>query len=544
MPMCLVAPLNPTERNVVSNTHAGEPRAGFVACARRMVAAIALVVMVGLASPARADDFVDQANAGFKGIPNDRRSDVVLVPLLAKMQPQPGLLKSQEQAALRSHYGAGWEASAAWATGDTQKACLAGLEQVTKETDHRKAFVFAQPYGVEGVDPDTVATGLYTELGETPTLAGATIGVLPALERLGILVHVEASRRSKEGDFKGALDLLLTWANFCRQYADRPFASEKSWALDSLMLAMTRMRDVLHEDYSATDHKLDMPYVKAFLEKMPLDGYLSMTRLRPPEADSIGRRQLINRVLKKTGGADPSFGPTMARITSVDRPLRLFSNSAYWETVGSTHRDFAETDRLLTAITQDWAKRWDLSPFDPVQQTKSDYVLKVQSRPNLGLLTFGFERNEQLRFDRQRCRVEIAGTRMSLAIYGYMLRDKALPPALGSTRPSIVANLDKDAYSSGNTDLVYKIAGRDNPKGPDGQPRAFNIKLFPPEPYPEFEVPILPGNFFLYSVGPNNVNESMLEATQGRQGVRGDYLIWPAALTLYRQRLMDTSGLN
>ena len=343
---------------------------------------------------------------------------------------------------------------------------------------------------------------------------------------------------------KGSIDLLVNWTMFARQFADRPFAREKAWALNSLLLSLVRIRDVAYGDYRAETHKLDSTYVKELLKNLPPEGYLSFSRMRPPEADSIARRQLINRVLKKSGGADSAFGPTMARISSVERPLRLFSASAYWETVGSLHKDYNETERLLTGITQDWAKRWNLSPFDPVQQTKSDYTLKVQGRSNLGLLTFGFEDAERMRGERQRCRAELAGTRIALAVYGYMLQEKTLPPALNSTRPSVVAQLDKDPYSSAGTDLQYMIVGRDNPKGADGQPRPYTIKIFPPDPYPTFEVSIQPGNFIVYSVGPNNVKESVQEATQGREGVRGDYLLWPPALSLFRQREIDTNSLN
>lgn len=512
-----------------------------------VVSALAgVVAALGLTSSARAqDDFVSQANAGFKDVPQEKRSDLVLLPLLVKMQAAPGVLKSQEHAALLASQGPGWEACAEWAKGEAQQALLKAVAKVTEERDHRKAYVFAQPYGVEGVDLDMVSAGMYTELGETPTLAGAQIGFMDELETLGILCHVEASRLQKEGDAKGAMTVMSNWVFFTRQYMDRPFLKEKTWAMQSMLLALVRMRDIAYQDYRAEAHKLDTAYLTELLGKMPVDGYLSINRLRPPTADFLGREQLLARVLKKGGGADETvFGPTMAKITSNERPLRLFSASAYWSQVGQQHADLTASQKALRAIQGDWTKRWDLSEFDTMQQTKTDYLLRVRGHPELALVGFDMEPMEQLMKDRQRERTEFAGTRMSLAVYAYLLEHKSLPPALNSTRPAIVKVLDKDPYASARSDLVYWISGRENPKGADGQAQPYVIKMFPPEPYPSFEVPIPVGEFILFSIGPNNVAEGIREATQGREGVRGDYLLWPPALSLFRLREMEQGQLN
>ena len=60
-------------------------------------------------------------------------------------------------------------------------------------------MAFGQLYGVEGVDIEMIAAGLYTDLGDPPTLAGARIGYMPMLDRLAILVNVEATRLAAEG---------------------------------------------------------------------------------------------------------------------------------------------------------------------------------------------------------------------------------------------------------------------------------------------------------------------------------------------------------
>lgn len=494
---------------------------------------------------ARADDFVDQVNAPFKQIAKDKRSDLIVLPVLAKMQPAPAMLKSQAHTALLGTEGPGWEERVAWATAPTQKAALDVLVKTTGELDHRKAMVFAQPYGVEGVDLDMVSAGLYTELGETPTLAGATFGYMKALEQWGILIHTEASRLAKEGDPNAAMELLVEWALFTRQFADRAFLVEKTWGVESMSLALERIRDIAYQDYRASAHKVDADRVSKALKRIPPGGILALDRLTLPDGDFIARRQLLNRVLKKGGGVDPvSFGPTMAKINSVDRPLRVFSASAYWNSVGAAHSPYSDTDRNLTGMWEDWKKRWALSPFDQVQQTKSDYVLKVKGRPNFAVLNFSMDSMDQLFNLRERARVEIAGTRMSLAVYAYQLLQKAPPPALNSTRPLIVPQLDLDPYNSRKHDLGYLLIGRDNPKEADGSPKAYPIRVYPPEPYPNFQVNVQPGEFVLYSVGPNNLSEGIQNATQGRLGVSGDFLLWPPAIALYRQRAEDTNQLR
>lgn len=515
--------------------------------ARRMIAAIAGAgaALVLACVPVRADDFVDQVNAPFARIAKEKRSDLVLLPLLAKLAPPPAVLKSQQHAAMLGSAGPGWEECAKWATGESQRALLDALPKVTVERDHRKAFVFAQPYGVGGVDLDLVSIDMYTELGETPTLAAANFKYLPAMENFGILVQVEASRRAKEGDANGAMDLLIDWALFGRQFADRPFLKEKSWGLTSMNTALERLRDIAFQDYRAREHKLEPERIRDAIEKVPPKGYLSMDRLSLPEGEMLARRQLLNRVLKKGGGVDEGvFGPTMARIAAQDRPLRLFSDSAYWDNVGAAHANHLDTDRALTGIWNDWTKRWDLSPFDPVHQNKSDFTLKVMGRPRFAVLNQSLDGIEKLFEQRRHAQVELSGTRMALAVYAYFLKNKSLPPALNSTRPSIVAGLDPDPYSQKPRDFGYIVAGRDNPKAADGTVQPYRVRLFPPDPYPSFEVPIQPGAFVLYSVGPNGIPEACTNATQSRLGVSGDYILWPPTIALYRQRLIDTNTLH
>ncbi|MBX3386596.1 MAG: hypothetical protein KF768_08495 [Phycisphaeraceae bacterium] len=512
---------------------------------RWLAAAVAVAPLALSNSPLLADDFVAQVNRPLREVPTDRRSDTVLLPLLADLPEPPAVVRSQERAALLGWHGPQWNACEAWASQDPCRKVLDALPGLVAERNFRVAKVFAQPYGVEGIDLDLVSRNLYTELGEPPMLAAARHGYMDALENMAVLVHVETSRLAKAGRPDDAVELLVNWVLFARQFADRPFLAETLWAVESMFLGLTRIRDVLYDDHQQDPRKATWTRLREQIERLDPSALISIDRMRLPEADLVGRRQLLNRVMRRGSGVDTAaFGSTMARLSSLDRPLRLFSSAAYWESVGAGHADFLETDRTLTAFWQDWVKRWDLPTFDPVMQTKSEFVLKVKPSRRFAVLDLNMDGFEDLFRERQRLRAELAGTRMAMGAYAYILSQRNVPPALNALRPSILTAIDTDPYSQRRQDLQYLIVGRDTPRDSEGKPAPYTVRLFPPDPYPSFEIPLQPGTFVLYAVGPDNLRQSARNATQGRPGVPGDYLLWPPAISLYRQRLIDLGTLN
>ena len=66
----------------------------------------------------------------------------------------------------------------------------------------------------------------------------------------------------------------------------------------------------------------------------------------------------------------------------------------------------------------------------------------------------------------------------------------------------------------------------------------------PPAPYPEFKRDLNDKVFVIYSVGPDGVSDKAALATQTRTGVKGDYLLFPPILSLYRQRLLEKGELK
>lgn len=514
----------------------------------RMLSAWVLAGVVSVACvafPARADEYIDRVNATFKQIPKDKRSDLVILPVVAKLEAPPAGLRTQERAALIGSKAPNFQGAADWAQKEPQKAVIAALDKVAKEEDRLKSYAFAQPYGVEGVEVDLISAGMYTELGNPPLLAAARPLYMPALENAGILAHVEASRLAESGDTVGAIKVITDWLFFARQMADRPLMSEKKWAMESMKLALERIRDLAYQDFRAEKHTMEPPKVRAAIERLrPVRGFLALDRIALPEGDFLGREQLTLQVLDNSGPIDSVFASTMARVASSDRPLRLFAAEAFWRTAATGHANLRDTRSTLDGLRSDWRRRWDLSPFDPLVATVTEYRRRVQTTSRFAILNGAFDDVDGLFSLRQQLATEAAGTRMSLGVYGYFLRQKLLPKTMAAARPEYIDAVDKDPYSRSNGDIQFFVPGRDTPRGPNGEEQPRTVTLYPPEPYPSFKINIGSDQYIIYSVGPDDDRGFAAFATQTRTGIRGDYLLFPPTLSLYRQRLLETNQLR
>lgn len=509
------------------------------------------LAVTALAPRALGDEFVDRVNAAFRGIPADKRSDKVILPLVAAMDPAPSILRTPERAALLGNKGPGWSECAEWAQKPAQKAVLDALEKVTKEEDRLKAYAFAQPYGAEAMGSDKesidlLSKNMYTELGEPPLLAAATFGYLRPLENAGMLVQVEASRRVEAGDLTGALKVLTDWLFFCRQIVDRPFLKEKKWAMEAMKLALERMRDVAYQDFRSESRKADAAQIREVITRLrERRGFLLLDRITLPEADFIASEQLLAMVMSPSGEPDPDrFGRFLARASSADKPLRLFSSSAYWDSAREGHASLRDSNDMLRIIRGDWFKRWQLTPFDRMMGTNTDYRKKVVTSPKYATLIGPFRPIDDLFSLRQQLRTELGGTRMTLGVIGFVARQKTLPLTLAAARPEFIDAIDKDPFNAGTTnDLRYFVPQRDTTR-PGEDPKPHVIKLYPPPPQPTFEVPFGPDMFVIFSVGPDGSGEFASLATQTRQGISGDYLLFPPTISLFRQRLLDIDQLK
>lgn len=502
------------------------------------------VLAAAAVGPALADDFVDQANKLVRKVGDDKRSDKILLPLLPGMTPPPAVLKDQFQAALYADKGPNWAECKAWAEAEPQKKVIQALATITAEAnDPQRGFAFSLPYGIDATDPELVAKDMYVDLGDPPTLAAAKFLYLDDLENVGILAHVEASRLLASGDATGAAEVMRNWMFFSRQMCDRPFLKEKKFGMGSMGMALERIADIVYTDFRSPTHSIQPSRLVNAIGNFR-DRSLYIDRIRLPEAEFVAREQLISRVIIEKGGPNPqTFASTMARVSSVDRPLRLFSAAAYWEQIRPRHVGWYDAQKVLNSLKADWDQHWKLSPFDVFQQRQTYFKLYVKDRPRYAVIGTGLDGIDDLFLLRRRIDVVQVGTRMGMAVYAYFLREQTLPSSLSATRPRYTKQVDTDPYSSKGDDLRYFIPVLQTPKDVHGNEKPFSLRLWLPDPLPNFEVPLDKSNFVIYSVGPDDRSQAALTCTQGRPGA-GDYLLWPPPLSLMRQKMIDDGTLK
>jgi len=512
-----------------------------------MTVACAAVLCVSAA--ACADEYVDRVNALYEQIQPNRRSDEVLLPLLAKMAPPPAGVDRPIAAALRPPTGAVWGEARAWAADPAQQALIRALDRVTSVEDYRTAFAFGQAYGAEGVPIDQVRRGLYTELGDPPLLAGAKFGDMPKLRDLACLVQVEATRLQSEGDPAGALDVLGDWVFFARQMMDRAFASEARFGYEQLGLGLHRIRDVVRVD-DAGAKQITPDQLASVIERLdPRRGFLGLDRLTLPQGDRIAAEQLLNRVLAKGGGVNrATFAPTMASLNAGDRPLRLFGEASTWDSAAATQSDYATTREALRSLYGDWEARWVADPYSTLLGLEPESAT-VLADPRLTVLSTVLARGRGSPDDlfdlRDVVRTEIVGTRDALAIVAYTRNFRSFPRVIESVRPQWIDRIEADPYNPDRAHgkvppLQYFVPERDT-----NGPHEILIVSTGSEDFPTFRKPLYREDFVLYSFGPDRTKDWAKEVENSVNAARGrDYLLWPPLLSLAREYLVEQGALE
>jgi hypothetical protein len=512
------------------------------------LAVATLLIATALAPAVHADDFVDRVNKRFDPIKADRRSDLVILPVLATMDTPPKEVADPLRAALIIPASPNWAAAEAWATAKPQQDAIEALKKVTGEEDYRKAWAFAQPYGAPAVDPKFVDMGLYTELGEGATLASAEFKYLPAIRRLEMLSHIEATRLLAAGKGNDALDLMRRWTYLAHQIADRQFLKEKQAGLEMLILAFQRISDLAYTDAKADKQTMTPEMMRDTIAKLDEKRTpVAVERVGLPEADRDAAEQLIARTFSPGQGPNPAlFARTYAAVASGNRPLRRFSESAKWDGIRPLHANTAETMKSFQDIFDNWALRWDMGNFDPILELPTTYQRIDKVRNAASDLVLGDVGN--LFPLRSQARAEAVGARGALAVQGFRLLHHHSPPSLEGCVPAILQTtkiladpFDKSAKLAAPKRIAYIRPGVDT-NGP------VLIRVFPKVAgitfdNLNFEIKVNQDDFVLYSAGPDGLHNGMKLATQMVKDDKGDYLLWPPMISLVRQNLGETNKL-
>jgi hypothetical protein len=332
--------------------------------------------------------------------------------------------------------------------------------------------------------------------------------------------------------------------------ADREFFTESRWGFRSMTATLERIRDVVYVDFRSGQPSLTIEHIMSALERLRTDdGYLWGERLTFPMANRFGAEQVVARTFVARAGVNNAvFGQTMARLASTKRPLRLFSEAARWDEVGSTHANWFDTNDQLGKVYNNWSSRWPLDPFDPQHKVTPDYAKTSPSKfaviktllPDMGLL---FN-------DRQIMRAQLVGTRNALGVLAFHYRHKNFPPSLASIRPAFVKSLEADPFNprrerGGQPPLEYFVPIRDQRTSERAEPRPHEVNVVIGAGADNFRVRFSQDQFILYSVGPDTSKDWAREVSgEPAEGMVGDLLLWPPVSSLLRQRLIETGQLQ
>ncbi len=454
---------------------------------------------------------------------------------------------------------AGWRAAEAWATGAPQQALLDGVRQVTQEQDVRRSFVFAQPYGQEALVQqdggiELLAAELYSEIpGDPPLLAATRFHLLEKFDQMVCLMHVEATRLASEGDPDAAADVLADGILFARQIVDRAFAAEAGWGYDAISELQHRIRDIYYQDFRSGDPRANSARVIDLIERLDeREGYLEMGRARFPEGDLIAAEQLIALVMEERGGPrEGVFGTVLASLGAVDRPLRLFSETARWRDAAERHANWFTTTDTLKAIGDDYRFRWSREWSDPVQRPPTTYATLQSEADRFAALFIAVPEIEGLYLARLRAITESAGTRHSLAAMAFTNDTGSLPISLAATRPRYIPRVDPDPLNSvplagrpPSIEFFVPIRDTARGRGERDNPEPHEVVIINPEGG-DVAFRMRDDEFIVYSVGVDsqkNWAEEVQNTTNAQPG--RDYLFWPPVLTVLRRDMMDSGRLR
>ncbi len=508
---------------------------------------VAVAIAGAMAGTTWADEFTDKANALYQTISPAKRSDLILLPALADLAPPPEAVGTALRAALVGTRSRDWPAAEAWANEPSQRAAIDALRRATISDGSGVFMAFGQPYGIDNVPLDQIRAGLYTELGDPPTLAAADFGYMTALNHLICLANVEATRLAAAGEVTQALEVLSSVVVLGRQMADRAFFVEVDWGLLTMISGLHRMRDVAYGDLQSTAPKLNAESIQTFIDALEdRSGYLKIDRIRFPQGEQIAADQLIARAIDTRGRANEAFASSMARLSTRGRPLRMFSEVSRWEKLATLHADWFDTTERASRVFRDWYGRWSLQPFDPLLAQPYAYTTLNPMSDSL-LLAVIPPQMSTLFANRMVLRTEAAGTRTAFGIVAYYHVHKAFPPQVHSIFPRFVNPLNDDPFNptlrdrGGKPPLEYFVPIRDTADqfGPREEPRPHRMNIIVLDGN-NFDVSVSQNEFVLYSVGPDGAkNWARNIREDARELFSGDYLIWPPVTSLYRRHLMQ-----
>ena len=494
------------------------------------------------------DDSLEQLNKRPREVREDRRSDKILIPLLAKMTPPPAEVEADLEAGpawilIDPTVTARWAKMKAWAEAAPQQAAIKGLGEATKPFDRSDPGMgWGLSYGATSEAMDAVRVDLHVDLGsEEPTISEADPKYLVRVKWLEKLAHVEATRLLADGKPGDAVNTLINLAFLGRVLADRELSMEVREGSRILVTALGRVRDVAYQDFRG-ERKLDITVLRALVQRFS-DEQFKIARIRFPMGDLYAIQQLISRAYGNGGRPDGAkLGPMLARIATREHPLKIFNESARWSEAAKSMGDRKSTEDVLGYVYGDWTTRWTIDAFDPRMRETFEYEKFSKVRyPLISLLPDLTE----FFYIRQVIQTEIVGTRAALGLLGYFYQQRAFPRVITSARPDWITNKEADPFNPDDRELdgvpTLKYM---RPITDDDQKRPHAMTVVTGSGY-NFRLNLDDSVWMVWSVGSNNTNDyARFVQNTSKRVSKADYIIWPPLESLTRQHLKDIDALK
>ena len=404
---------------------------------------------------------------------------------------------------------ADWDEMSAWAA---ENASMSEALEVAAGK-----FALGLPYGVDGPGVELRDAGIYADVGLAES--GAVVDHFPyldALRTISIWATAESYRRLQAGEWTEGFDVAIDNARVLRQLCDRPMKTEVLAGGAMLIDAMSIIRDAM---WTYLDDVPEAEFNRLALKELPfikVGDAERMKRFRLPEGDRFLVNAAIDNVFQ--GGDYPDaerMGEVFGVIQTTDAPLGRFGATKRWTKIADVHGSADASKEKLTQVYDDWYRRWNIRPYDPIQELPTEYSVLNEVRYAIVVDTISDMRSV---FDlRERLIVEINGTIISAGLCGYYRYSGDWP----NTRASMYSQNVSKRFDFDPFDREYGRFLYENLDGGE-------------EPVDTDDGRIYVSGCVLYARGRDREDSGFQEASL--DGVTGDMIVWPPLRVLGRDQ--------
>lgn len=385
----------------------------------RMASLFALATLASAtAANAQSPELLQKMNEPWSRVTEQSRSATRLFTAYLDLTKPPQEIG--EEFNLKSIYPGmeGFEAVSKWASDNAAmgKALI----------DLQNCQVLGVPYGTDGVDPKFVERGLVVLVAPGGDLTKVDFQYLKALQTIAAYVTADMYRLCEAGKFDEAFAIGVAHLRVMRQACDAQMFEEKSAAMTMLADAMSVHRDIIYTYRDKVGIELlrklatkDYPFLK------PTDNE-RLRRIAMPEGDQLLAAELLKSVFDSNGQADQGkFAQTFSEMQSREEPLTGFGAMKRWERVAGVHGSLDASMIKLTAVYDDWWRRWRMRPFDPMMSLPTEY--SVINPVKYAAVVFATRDIESLFALRRRLVTEFCGLVSAAGLCGYRLQFEDWP---------------------------------------------------------------------------------------------------------------------